>query len=263
VDVLQCINGLRVAGHDLPMHDFMWPALRAVLNLSQLHTCLLPLSRGSIPQPLLEAGLRCFTNHPFTDAQVHTHLDPFTLAMHEFYAAGDGVHMYFLHVPPELLDLLLPLCMLHVRHLVLAVVPLSYIESRQPHRCVWFHDQVWSRRHGLFLRVVQPHGAVCPVGWLLLFPDLGSRVKLLHGRVGSATCEVLWDARNPHTLTFMSSLRLLHFDVVGQGVRASRRWLELLARRGGVSIAQLPPDTPDPPRSFLLKHEYQHLGEPI
>jgi hypothetical protein len=106
---------------------------------------------------------------------------------------------------------------------------------------------------------VQPHGAVCPMGWLLLFPDLGSRFKLLGSRISHSTCEVLWDARNPQTLSFLSSLHLLHHDVVGQGVRASRRWLEQLARRGGVGVAQLPLNTPEPPKSFLHKHEFHHL----
>jgi hypothetical protein len=142
------------AGHDPLVHDFMSTILRAVpCCVTAMHPP--PPSFSQIFAPAVAVcGSVVMLSPSLTRAQVHMHRDPLNLSMHEFYAAGDGVHMYLLHVPPELLDLLLPLCMSHVRHLVLAAVPLSYIESRQPHRCAWFHDHVWSRRHGLFLRVV-------------------------------------------------------------------------------------------------------------
>jgi hypothetical protein len=61
--MLQRINGLRIADHDLPVPDFMWHVPRDVLNASQLLSCLLPFTRGPVPGPLLEVGLCCVTDH--------------------------------------------------------------------------------------------------------------------------------------------------------------------------------------------------------
>jgi hypothetical protein len=173
-------------------------------------------------------------------------------AMYDFYAAGDGVDAYFVHVFPELLDLMLPLALPFVNAVLIAAVPVSYMEADLPHRSAYFLDNIWSKCRGVFVRIIQPTGHQCPMGWLLLFPDLQQRDGLLQGRVDSHSCELLWDARNPASLVPLRGLHLLHLDLVRQqGVLAITRWLNVLARRGGVNVSQLPPHTPDPPISLL------------
>ena len=155
--------------------------------------------------------------------------------------------------------LLLPLCLAHARHLVLALVPVSYLEARHAHRAAYFLDEIWSKARGLFIRVVTQSGHLDPLGWLLLFPDCDSRNLALRGRVEHHTCELLWDARYPSMFVPLRGLQLLHIDLVHQDVQASARWLRVLARRGGVSVASLPHKVKGPPRSFVHQLEYHHL----
>jgi hypothetical protein len=158
------------------------------------------------------------------------------------------------HLHPELLDLMLPLALQHVNSVVIAAVPVAYMEADLSHRTAYFLDNIWSRGRGVFVRVVQATGHQYPLGWLFLFPDHEQRDVLLQGRVAPYTCELLWDCRHPWSLVFLRGLHLLHLDLVRQhGVQAITRWLQVLARRGGVSVSQLPPHTPDPPISFLKR----------
>ena len=117
-----------------PPHAVMWRALAYIADLSSVATCLLPLWRGALPQQLIDMGMRCFVNHPHISSSAHTHMDPTSLAMHEFYAAEDGVDAYFVHAPEHLLDILLPLALMHANRVVLALVPTSYVQSPYVHR---------------------------------------------------------------------------------------------------------------------------------
>lgn len=247
-------------GEDSPISKHVWNGLCSVVNLSHMQTCLLPLARRGVPMPLRQMGLSCITNHPHAGAAAHAQQDPFTLLMHEFFASDGCMDMYFVHVPAPLLDMLLPLCIAHARHLVLALVPVSYMESRHAHRAAYFMDEVWSQARGLFIRIVGPTGHIDPMGWLLLFPDANSRNLVMHGRVAHHTSEVLWDSRCPRMIVPLRGLHLLHIDLVHQGVRASTRWLQVLARRGGVMVAALPHQVRDPPRSLVQNLEYAHLA---
>jgi RNase H-like domain found in reverse transcriptase/Reverse transcriptase (RNA-dependent DNA polymerase)/Integrase zinc binding domain/PHD-finger/Integrase core domain/C-5 cytosine-specific DNA methylase len=241
-----------------PIHDIMWEALRRLLDFERLHSCLLPVACSGAPTPLLELGMRCFLNSVRRTGRAHSRFNPMSPEMYEFYAAGEGVDAYYVHVFPELLDLILPLALQFVNAVVIAAVPVAYMEADLPHRTAYFLDCIWSKGRGVFVRVIQPTGHQCPMGWLLLFPDLEQRDRLLQGRVDSHSCELLWDSRNPASLVPLRGLHLLHLDLVRQqGILAITRWLNVLARRGGVSVSQLPPHTPDPPISFLKS---LHLG---
>jgi hypothetical protein len=232
--------------------DVMWLALRSIVDFSHVRTCLVPAAREPVPAQLLELGLRCFVNSVSLCFKAHTRFDPFGAQLHEFFATGDGTDSYFVHMHPDLLDLMLPLALQHANTVVIAAVPVAYMESDLPHRTSYFLDNIWSKGRGVFVRIVLPSGHQSPLGWLLLFPDVERRELVLQGRVAQHSCELLWDSRHPRSLVFLRGLHLLHLDLVRQqGVQAISRWLQVLARRGGVSISQLPPHTPDIPFSML------------
>jgi hypothetical protein len=199
-----------------PLGMYHWAALGMVIDFSQLQTCLLPVQRHSVPAPLKESGVTCFTNHPGMIARTHTHADPFSFELHAFYAKDKPVDAYFIHVQHLLLDLLLPLSLLYVGKVVIAAVPTAYMEAPVIHRSSYMLDNIWSRQRGLFVRVRLPTGQISPMGWLLLFPDVHARDCMLQGRVAHHTCEVLWDSRCPRTLTFLRGLHLIHVESVRQ-----------------------------------------------
>jgi hypothetical protein len=257
----QAICGLYSAPQYLcpdPVTSDMWSALGKVIDFSALRTCLIPAANSPAPAELLAFGLRCFTNSARRSVKAHTRFDPFSLRMHEFYAAGEGVSAYFVHLHPDLLDLMLPLSLMHVGTVVIAAVPVSYMEAGLHHRAAYFLDSIWSKGRGVFVRIIQSSGHQLPMGWLFLFPDKGQHDLLFQGRLHEHSCELLWDSRNPHALTRLSGMHILHSDLVRQqGVQAINRWLQVLARRGGVDISQLPPQLPDPPITAISQQFHQ------
>jgi hypothetical protein len=210
--ILAALNNTKVASHD-PTHvvpPLLWRALQFMLPLNRIQTCLLPLNAALVPLEFRQAGVICFTNHPNREIPADMHHDPFHLGSYEHFQAKGTADCCFLDVDPLLLDLLLPLAMLHAERVVIALVPVSWFSAPEAHRQVWLHDTVWTKHNGLFLRVRTLHGHLLDQGWLMLFPDHEARDWMLQGRVLGSCSDCLWDERNPWQLHMLGSMTAMH-----------------------------------------------------
>lgn len=216
LDTLTALNASLTAQHRpvTPLPDVLWRALSFTIPLQRIGHCFLPLCSGGTPTQLLHPEFGRFDNHPSPNVHSSLHLNPYLLSTHRRNADAGFSNSYYLDIPAPLLDLLLPLAHSFASHITIALVPVAWLRAKLAHRVVWLHDDVWTRRLGLFVHVRGPASRVLPVGWLLLFPDTQQRDVCLGGRVPDLCTECLWDAARPYCLQFVSSLpstAILHY----------------------------------------------------
>jgi hypothetical protein len=207
VDIMCAVSQAHAPRANPDLQPLHMAALLSVLHLPAVTSVLAPLDfAGEASRIFSRMCKLAFANHPHSDANSHTHLDPFASSMHDFYAADAGVDAYFLNVHTPLLDIMLPMAMSYASVAVMALVPTSWLFPAPAHRAVWLADEVWATGRGMFLRVVGRDGSPASHGWLIIFADAAARVRLLQGRVDSAVKDCTWDSRFPRQLARSGSL---------------------------------------------------------